>query len=155
VTATLDAGHDLVSGWLGDDRPRGADLQKARPTWPECNANPPTPAACDARWQRECADLNATEHAIWLPLMHAYDRAIRTHYRYMTALVANLANPLLHRLAMVEVTLAAWNGYHFLITTLSRWSDYLRFSNCNSTPPTDDLKLDNGVQRTRPHARRP
>jgi hypothetical protein len=49
----LDAGHDLVSGWLGDDRPRGADLQKACPTWPECNANPPTPSACDARWQRE------------------------------------------------------------------------------------------------------
>jgi hypothetical protein len=127
------------------------DLQKARSTWPECTASPPTPDACNARWQQECSDLNASENAAWLPLMHAYDRVIRAHYRasyrYMTAVVANIADPQLHRLAMVEVKRSAWTDYLQLINQLRDWNGYLRLSNCDSSPPTENPKLDNGVQK--------
>jgi tetratricopeptide (TPR) repeat protein len=128
------------------------DLVKARDTWGECNQNPPNQAACEARWQRECANLNAATQAQWLPRIHAFDDAIRayyrTSYRYMTAVVANLADPKLHQLAMVEVKRQMWADYIFLINRLGDWTNTMRFSNCNSTPSTDDPKQDDGTQES-------
>jgi hypothetical protein len=83
--------------------------------------------------------------------MHAYDRAVRTHYRlsyrYMTAVVANIADPQLHRLALLEVKRSAWTDYLQLINRLRDWNLAMKASNCDSVPPTETPKVDNGVQK--------
>ena len=128
------------------------DLQNARLTWPECNADPPTPAACDARWQQECSNLNASEHASWLPLITAFDQIThklgRVEYRAMTAVVANLADPTLHRIALLEVQRQwGFGTYVQLLNEVSRWAGYLNGSYCNAPPPTENPTLDDGVQK--------
>jgi len=81
--------------------------------------------------------------------MQRYDHDIRAFYRvdyrYGTALAANIADPKLHDLAVIQIK-KPWNEYHYEIGNLWRWATYLRFSHCNSSPPTEGPKIDDGRQ---------
>ena len=139
--------HFLGTYFSGGNPPTGTlwDLMQARNTWPECSGG--TIEACNARWQRECSTMNASQHAIWLPLMQAYDQANRrlfaASYRFQSAVVANLADPKLHQLAMVYVK-EDWTEYEQILVRLNAWAVALRWSNCPAEPPTENPKTDDG-----------
>jgi tetratricopeptide (TPR) repeat protein len=131
-----------------------AELYKSKDTWPECHGPNSSTEACDARWDTECSNFNTTEHSHWLPLMQAWDSAARTYYRanyrLWTAIVSNLADPLLHRIAYVELHREDWVMYYQELFNLSRWAEYLGFSNCHPSSPTADAELDQGSAPTTP-----
>jgi tetratricopeptide (TPR) repeat protein len=124
------------------------DLWDARPTWPECRQA--SPAACTARWQRECSDLNATTHARWLPLAQELDRSLRAlyaaRYRRETALAANIADPRLRALAVVRIQ-GNQVEYHQLISELRSWASWLGDAGCPATPTGAAVKTDDGFQQ--------
>jgi hypothetical protein len=129
-------------------RSKLTDLWDARRTWPECGDG--HIAACNARWQRECSDLNATTHARWLPIAQEFDRSLRAvygaRYRRETALAANIADPQLRELALVRIE-GNQTEYRQLISELGFWASWLGDAGCPASPSGEGVKTDDGFQQ--------
>jgi hypothetical protein len=127
---------------------RVQDLIDASHTWPECGGGHID--SCNARWRRECSDLNATMHARWRPLAQEFDRSLRAvyaaRYRRQTALAANIADPQLRQLALVRIE-GDQVEYRQLVNELQAWGAWLGGSNCPTTPSTVAVKTDDGFQQ--------
>jgi hypothetical protein len=143
---TLDAFYQSYSNKV-------ATLSNARNTWPQCVFPTGSQQACDARWTSECTQLNDSSQAAWLPLMHAYDRALRKYesarYRYESAVVANVAEPHLHDYLAAYQQQGWWLDYPSEILYERAWAIKLWGSNCHPeaplepNPQTDDGSNDN------------
>jgi hypothetical protein len=127
-------------------------LWNARYTsWPECGPNG-TAQSCQARWNSECSQLNDSSQAAWLPLMHAYDTALRKYesarYRYESAVVANIADPNLRAYVAAYQQQGWWLDYPAEIGYEWAWTLELTNSACHpdapleSNPQTDDGSTD-------------
>jgi len=130
-----------------------AALSSSKNTWPECVGPNATPQSCKARWTTECSQLNDSSQSAWLPLMHAYDTALRKYesarYRYESAVVANIAEPHLRAFLAAYQQQRWWLDYPSGLIFERAWSIKLWGSNCHPeaplepNPQTDDGSNDN------------
>jgi len=152
----------LRDAWLGNGPPLDAFYQSysqdvaglfsAKTTWPECVFPTGTIQACNARWNTECSQLNDSSQASWLPLMHAYDTALRKYaaarYRYETAVVANVSEPHLRAFLAAYAEQLWWLDYPSQFLYERAWSIKLWTSACHpdaalqDNPQQDDGSTD-------------
>jgi len=135
----------LRDAWLADGPPLDAFYQSyaqnvaslfsAKNSWPECVFPTGSTQACNARWNTECSQLNDTGQSAWLPLMHAYDTAMRKYesarYRYESAVVANIAEPHLRAYLAAYQQQGWWLDFPSELIKLRAWSIRLGVSACH------------------------
>ena len=145
--AWVAAGPQLDAFYQSYSQDVGA-LLNAKNTWPECVFPTGSTVACNARWNTECTQLNDSSQGAWLPLMHAYDTALRKYasarYRYESAVVANVAEPHLRAFLAAYSQQGWWLDYPSEILYERAWSIKLWSSGCHpdaaleANPQLDD-----------------
>jgi tetratricopeptide (TPR) repeat protein len=109
-------------------------------------------AIAAAEAEATCQDQGAIAqkgYATWKAAMHNLDKVLRDHYqaeyRYTTALIANIEDPLLHELLMAELnTVRPW--YSLLLAAAIDWT--LFQMGCEDAPLAEQLKADEGTAET-------